>query len=139
MPEPALGELIGQLAGKLGELREQGRLRQRGGQRIRARGAGAKDKLTTADRVLTTVLYLRKLGTRDLLAQLFGVNTSTLTRAVHQVQPLLAEHGCTIPPSTARFRTLADVTAFLANSNSTKIKPTCWFSASLYELVHGRR
>ncbi|MEU5629910.1 ISAzo13 family transposase, partial [Streptomyces tendae] len=54
-----------------------------------------------------------------------GVNTSTLTRAVHQVQPLLAEHDCTIPPSTARFRTPADVTAFLADSRPTKIKPTC--------------
>ncbi|MCM2518195.1 ISAzo13 family transposase [Streptomyces griseoincarnatus] len=125
MPEPALDELVDQLTAKLDELRERGRLRQRGGERIRARGAGAKDKLTTADRVLVTVLYLRKLGTRYLLAQLFGVNTSTLTRAVHQVQPLLAEHGCTIPPSTARFRTPADVTAFLANSSPTKIKPAC--------------
>jgi alkanesulfonate monooxygenase SsuD/methylene tetrahydromethanopterin reductase-like flavin-dependent oxidoreductase (luciferase family) len=125
MPEPALDDLISQLDKKLDELREQGRLRQRGGQRIRARGAGAKDKLTTADRVLATVLHLRKLGTRDLLAQFFGVNTSTLTKAVHQVQPLLAEHGCTIPPSTARFRTPADVTAFLANNSTTKIKPTC--------------
>jgi hypothetical protein len=71
------------------------------------------------------VLYLRKLGTLDLLAQLFGVNTSTLTRAVHRVQPHLAEHGCTIPPSTARFRTPADVTAFLATSSPTRTKPTC--------------
>ncbi|WCN05152.1 ISAzo13 family transposase [Streptomyces sp. M92] len=125
MPEPALDELVDQLTQKLDESREQGRLRQRGGERIRSRGAGAKDKLTTADRVLATVLYLRKLGTRDLLAQLFGVNPSTLTRAVHQVQPLLAGHGCTIPPSTARFRTPADVTAFLANSSTTKIKPAC--------------
>ncbi len=125
MLEPALDELTNQLTGKIDELREQGRLRQRGGERIRARGAGAKDKLSAADRVLATVLYLRKLGTRDLLAQLFGVNTSTLTRAVHQVQPLLAEHDCTIPPSTARFRTPADVTAFLADSRPTKIKPTC--------------
>ncbi|WP_407289160.1 transposase family protein [Streptomyces sp. BP-8] len=98
MPEPALNELVDQLDQRLAELREQGRLQQRGGERIRARGAGAKDKLTTADRVLATVLYLRKLGTRDLLAQLFGVNGSTLTRAVRQVQPLLAEHGYTIPP-----------------------------------------
>ncbi|MBZ9645177.1 ISAzo13 family transposase [Streptomyces sp. PSKA30] len=125
MPEPALDELVDQLASKLDELREQGRFQQRGGQRIRARGAGAKDKLTTADRVLATVLYLRKLGTRDLLAQLFGVNGSTLTRAIHQVQPLLAEHGYAIPPSTARFRTPADVTAFLANSSSTEIKSAC--------------
>jgi hypothetical protein len=125
MPEPALDELIDRLARKLGESREQGRLRQRGGERIRARDAGAKDKLTTDDRVLATVLYLRELGTRGLLAQLFGVNTSTLTRAVHQVQPPLAEHGCTIPPSTARFRTPADVTAFLANSSPTETKPAC--------------
>ncbi|MCF1512532.1 helix-turn-helix domain-containing protein, partial [Streptomyces glomeratus] len=109
----------------LDQLREQGRLQRRGGERVRARGAGAKDKLTTADRVLATVLYLRKLGTRDLLAQLFGVNASTLTRAVHQVQPLLAKRGHTIPPSTARFHTPADVTAFLANSNPTKIKSPC--------------
>ncbi|WP_330457560.1 ISAzo13 family transposase [Streptomyces sp. NBC_00820] len=125
MPEPMLDELICQLDGKLDELRERGRLQQRGGERIRARGAGAKDKLTTADRVLATLLYLRKIGTRDLLAQLFGVNGSTLTRAVHQVQPLLAVHGCTIPPSTARFRTPADIAAFLANSSPTEIKPAC--------------
>ncbi|MFE4583406.1 ISAzo13 family transposase, partial [Streptomyces chartreusis] len=125
MPEPALDELINQLAQKLDELREHRRLQQRGGERIRARGAGAKAKLTTADRVLATVLYLRKLGTRDLLAQLFGVNGSTLTRAVHHVQPLLAKHGYTIQPSTARFRTPADVTAFLANSSTAEIKSAC--------------
>lgn len=125
MPEPALDELIHQLAQDLDELREQDRLQQRGGERIRARGAGAKDKLTTADRVLATVLYLRKLGSRDLPAQLFDVNGSTLTRAVHQVQPLLAEHGYTIPPSTARFRTPADVTAFLAKSSTAAIKSAC--------------
>lgn len=125
MSEPALDELVNHLAPRLDELREQGRLQQRGGERIRARGAGAKDKLTTTDRGPTTVLYLRKLGTRDLLAQLFGVNGSTLTRAVHQVQPLLAEHGYTIPPSTARFRTPADVTTFLASSSPTEIKSVC--------------
>ncbi|WP_237532779.1 transposase family protein [Streptomyces sp. SID8352] len=125
MPEPALDKLVEQLAPKIDELREQGRIQQRGGERIRARGAGAKDKPTAADRVLATVLYLRRLGTQDLLAQLFGVSGSTLTRAVHQVQPLLAEHVYTIPPSTARFRTPADVTAFLANSNPTEIKSAC--------------
>ncbi len=125
MTEPALEALVDQLSQRLDELREHGRSRQRGGDRIRARGAGAKDKLTTADRVLATVLYLRKLGTRDLIAQLFGVNGSTITRAVHQVRPLLAEHGHTVPPSTARFRTPADVTAFLANNSPTKIKSAC--------------
>ncbi|MGW8358938.1 ISAzo13 family transposase, partial [Streptomyces wedmorensis] len=126
MTEPALDELVEHLSQRLDELREHGRSQQRGGDRIRARGAGAKDKLTAADRILATVLYLRKLGTRDLIAQLFGVNASTITRAVHHVQPLLADHGYTVRPSTARFRTHADVTAFLANSsNPTEIKSAC--------------
>ncbi|GAA2641006.1 hypothetical protein GCM10009863_67770 [Streptomyces axinellae] len=125
MTEPALDELVDQLSQRLDELREHGRSQQRGGDRIRARGAGAKDKLTTADRVLATVLYLRKLGTRDLIAQLFGVNGSTITRAVRQIQPLLAGHGYTVRPSTARFRTPADVTAFLTNNSPTEIKSAC--------------
>lgn len=124
MTKPVLDELVSQLAQDLDEFREQGRLQQRGGERIRARGAGAKDKLTTADRVLATVLYLRKIGTRGLLAQPFGVNGNTLTRTVRQVQPLLAEHGHTIRPSTARFHTPADVTVFLAISNP-EIKSAC--------------
>ncbi|MFJ2093060.1 ISAzo13 family transposase [Streptomyces sp. NPDC087901] len=125
MTEPALDGLVEQLSQRLDELREHGRSQQRGGDRIRARGAGAKDRLTTADRVLATVLYLRKLGTRDLIGQLFGLNGSTITRAVHQVQPLLAENGHTIPPSTARFRTPADVTAFISSSRPTKINSAC--------------
>ncbi len=125
MTEPALDGLVEQVSQRLDELREHGRSQQRGGDRIRARGAGAKDRLTTADRVLATVLYLRKLGTRDLIGQLFGVNGSTITRAVHQVQPILAENGHTIPASTARFRTPADVTAFISSSRPTKINSTC--------------
>jgi transposase len=118
MPHQELDALVSQLTPALADRREHERLRQRGGERLHAPGAGAKDKLTVADRVLATVLYLRKLGTRDMLAQLFGVNGSTLTRAIHQVQPLLTEHGYTIPPSTARFRTPADVIAFLSTANT---------------------
>ncbi|MFF3591755.1 hypothetical protein ACFYYI_32060 [Streptomyces sp. NPDC002387] len=65
-----------------------------------------------------------ELGCRDLLAQLLKVNDSTLGRAVRHVA-LLANLGCMIPPSTARFRILADLTVFLANNNLTEIKSTC--------------
>ncbi|MFI9077160.1 transposase family protein [Streptomyces sioyaensis] len=74
------------------------------------------------------MLYLRKIGTHDLLAQLFGVTGSTLTRAIQEVRHLLATSGPTIPPSTARFRTPADVTAHLdryGNQQPRKIKPAC--------------
>lgn len=46
-----------------------------------------KDRPTAPDRVLATVLYLRKLGTRGTRAPLVGVNGSTLTRTVHLVRP----------------------------------------------------
>jgi hypothetical protein len=82
-----LSELVNQLVADLDELREQGRFRQRGSERIRTRGAGAKGKPTTTDRLLTTALYLRKLRTRDLLSQLFEVTGSTLTRAIQQSSP----------------------------------------------------
>lgn len=77
--------------------------------------------LRAAAETIAGRLHLREVGTRDLLAQLFGVNGSTLTRAMCRVRPLPAEHGHTVPPSTARFRTPADVTAFLAHSSPTEI------------------
>jgi hypothetical protein len=113
MSRRRLDTLTSELTVPLAQQREHNRHQRRGSQRRRAAGAGAKDSLAPADRILATILYLRKLGTQEFLAELFGVARSTLTRAVQEVQPLLAERGHTIPPSTARFRTPADVTAFL--------------------------
>ena len=70
------------------------------------------------------MLCLRRLGTHELMAELFGVTRSTLTRTVQDVQPLLAERDHAISPSTARFRTPADVRAFLApEATQPEIKP----------------
>ena len=90
------------------------RRQQRGGNRPRAWGASTKDKLSPADRILAAFLHQRKIGTQELLGQLFSVDRSTITNAFAEVRPLLEQHGHTIPASTARFRTPADVTAFLA-------------------------
>jgi hypothetical protein len=122
--DTVLNDLIPALA----EQREQLRHERRGGERRRTRGGGAKDKLSDADRILATVLYLRKIGTHNLLAQLFGVAGSTLTRAIQEVRPLLAKSGHTIPPSTARFRTPTDVATYLdryGNQPPRKIKSAC--------------
>jgi Rhodopirellula transposase. len=128
-----LDSLVGLLIPALAQRREPTRHERRGGKRRRTRGAGAKDKLSDADRILATVLCLRKIGTHDLLARLFGVTGSTLTRAVQAARPLLAEHGHAIHPSTARFRTPTDVAAHLDQYGThppKKIKPACQFSAS---------
>ncbi|WP_238450155.1 transposase [Micromonospora sp. 4G55] len=50
--------------------------------------------------------------THDVLAAWFGVDRSTITRAVGEIRPLLAERGCRVPGGV-RLPTLADVVAYL--------------------------
>ncbi len=75
-------------------------------------GAGAKHKLVFVDRLLATLVHLRHGATHDLLACWFGVDRSTITRAIREVRPLLAERGCTVAPGQ-RLRTLAEVIDYL--------------------------
>ena len=52
----------------------------------------------------------------------------TISRAVREVRPLRQTHGYQITASTARFRTPADITAYLARDaidSYSKIKPAC--------------
>ncbi|WP_073919461.1 helix-turn-helix domain-containing protein [Streptomyces sp. CB02009] len=71
-------------------------------------------------RLLATLVRLRHGATHDVLACWFGVDRSTITRAVGEVRPLLAERGCTIAAG-ARLRTLADVIEHLGSSGQTGI------------------
>lgn len=74
------------------------------------------------------MLCLRKIDTHDLLARLFAVTGSTLTRAVQEARPLFDEPDHAIQPSTARFSTPTDVAAHLDQYGSHsphKIKPAC--------------
>ncbi|WP_167537144.1 transposase family protein [Streptomyces venezuelae] len=89
-------------------------------QRKRAVGAGAKLRLVFVDRLLATLLHLRHGTTHDVLACWFGVDRSTITRAIGEVRPLLAERGCTVSPD-ARLRTLAEVVEHLGASGKTGI------------------
>jgi hypothetical protein len=120
-----LDDLIDTLTAPLAHLREQQRATRRGAQRRRAAGAGPKDKLTPAERILATVLYQRRLCTQAVLAALFAVDKGTIGRSVQEVSPLLDQLGHTITPSTARFPAPADLIAFLAEADtpSTEIKP----------------
>ncbi|AZQ75817.1 ISAzo13 family transposase [Streptomyces luteoverticillatus] len=126
MPRQQLSELIDALMPQL-ELQRERTLRiRRGHERLVAPGTGAKAKLTPADRILATVLHQRKLATMDLLGQLFGVTAMTISRANQEVRPLLETHGHHINASTARFRTPADITTFLApHPTQSEIKSAC--------------
>ncbi len=86
--------------------RHQARLASR--PRKRAVGAGAKHRLVFVGRFLATLVHLRHATTHHVLACWFGVDRSTITRAIAEVRPLLAERGCTISQGV-RLRTLAKV------------------------------
>ncbi|MFF3336242.1 transposase family protein [Streptomyces sp. NPDC002888] len=88
--------------------------------RRRAVGAGAKHKLVFVDRLLATLVHLRHGATHDVLACWFGVDRSTITRAIGEVRPLLAGRGCTVAPGI-RLRTLAEVVGHLGASGRTGI------------------
>ncbi|MCX4406768.1 transposase family protein [Streptomyces sp. NPDC059837] len=125
MTRQQLSELIDALTPELEVQREQVLRTRRGHERLVAPGTGAKAKLTPADRILVTVLHLRKLATMDLLGQLFGVTAMTISRARQEVRPLLEAHGHLVSASTARLRTPADVATFIApDPAKTMVKKT---------------
>ncbi len=91
--------------------------------RRRAVGAGARYRLVFLDRLLATLVRLRHGVTHDVLACWFGVSRSTVTRAVGEVRPLLAERGCTVEGGVG-LRTLADVIAHLGASGQLGLSAT---------------
>src|SRR5512132_1940224 len=60
-----------------------------------------------------TLVVLRFQLPHHALAVLYGVDRATITRAVHEIRPLLATRGFAIPRMPGvRLRTLADVVAY---------------------------
>ncbi|WP_406841821.1 transposase family protein (plasmid) [Streptomyces sp. AHU1] len=112
-----IAELVEEI-GPLWHERHQARLAARPRQRVV--GAGAKYRLVFVDRLLATLVHLRHGVTHDVLACWFGVDRSTITRAISEVRPLLAERGCTVSPDV-RLRSLAEVVDHLGASGTTGI------------------
>jgi hypothetical protein len=117
-----LGKLIAELAGPW-MAAEQDRLRgRRGHERMRAAGAGPDHQLAFTDRVIVTLVVLRFQLPHAVLAALYEVDRSTVTRAVREVRPLLAARGFAVPGEPGvRLRTLADVFAY-ASSRGVELR-----------------
>lgn len=114
-------EVIAELVAAIGPLwheRHQAVLAAR--PRQRAVGAGAKHRLVFVDRLLATLVHLRHGVTHDVLACWFGIDRSTITRAISEVRPLLADRGCSVAPDV-RLRTLAEVVDHLGATGQTGI------------------
>ncbi len=68
------------------------------------------------DRVIATLVVLRFQLPHAALALWYGVDRSTITRAVQEIRPLLAARGFAVPGEPGlRLRTLADVFAYAAS------------------------
>jgi hypothetical protein len=124
MSRQRLDDMIAELAGPQEAPREQARHQRRGTERRRAAGAGPRPGLTRADRILATVLYLRKLCTQAVPGELFAVDRSRITEAIRETRPLLEEHGYVITPATARFPAPSDLAAFPAAEISNQSAAT---------------
>jgi hypothetical protein len=106
-----LGRIVAELA-QPWLAAEESRLRdRRGHERERAAGAGPDHGLPFTDRVIVTLVCLRFQLPHGLLAALYGVHRSTVTRAVREIRPLLAARGFAVPEGQ-RLKTMADVFAY---------------------------
>jgi hypothetical protein len=111
-----LGALIEELA-PAWLAQQESRLRaRRGHDRLRAEGAGPRHDLPFADRVIATLVILRFQLPHAALAVFYGVHRATITRAVHEIRPLLAARRFVVPGQPGlRLATLADVFAYAAS------------------------
>ncbi|MGW0556776.1 transposase family protein [Streptomyces sp. NPDC002926] len=110
-----LGALIGELV-HAWMASEEGRLHNRRGRgRLRAVGAGPNHQLVFTDRIIATLVVLRFQLPHAALAVLYGVDRSMITRAVHEIRPLLAARGFAVAGHLdLRLRSLEDVFAYAA-------------------------
>lgn len=116
IPRRRLGKLIAELAGPWVAGQESQLRERRGHDRQRAAGAGPDHQLVFTDRVVATLVILRFQLPHAALALFYAVDRSTITRAVHEIRPLLAARGFATPQSPGlRLRTLADVFAYAAS------------------------
>jgi hypothetical protein len=120
MSRARLSALIAEMAAPWAASEEDRLLERRGHERERAAGAGPDHDLPFTDRLIATLVQLRLQLPHKALAVIYGVDRSTVTRAVREIRPLLAARGFAVPGEPGlRLRTLADVFAYSASRGVT--------------------
>ncbi|MGQ4425733.1 transposase family protein [Streptomyces violaceoruber] len=113
IPRAHVCELLEELAPKWQASRESALRERCGGDRRRAAGAGPSRKLVFVDRLLVTLVHLRLGLPHAALAELYGVDRSTVSGEIREFRPLLASRGFAVPGRPGvRLRTLEDVFAY---------------------------
>jgi transposase len=112
MSRQQLQEMVMSLALPHAAAIERRRHRRRGDDRLPGtRGGVFRQKITDAERILATVLYQRRLCTRQVLADLFEVSPRTIGNALTEVAPLLENHGYVAEAAKKKFATAASLLA----------------------------
>ncbi|MET9338207.1 ISAzo13 family transposase [Nonomuraea sp. NPDC003804] len=123
MTEAQLDDLARRLAPAQAARAEQRTFHQRGGERRRTKGAGSHSLLSNADRVLITVVYLRQICSQKVLSDLLEVSDFTIGYWIAETRKLLTEHQVTVPATTMRFTTAAQLRSFLDNDDVPAQRP----------------
>ncbi|MBO0875943.1 MAG: ISAzo13 family transposase [Pseudonocardia sp.] len=119
MSRPQLQQMCAQLAPAQAALAEQRKYLQRGGPRRQARGDHGRPLLTPADKVLITVVYLRRVCPQKVLVDLLGTNPVTIGQAIKQTRALMDEQKITVSQTPHYFSRAQDLRDWLDHGAAT--------------------
>lgn len=122
MSRAELRTLVERLAPRQAARAERLTHQRRGGPRQPgSRGGVFPQKISNSERVLLTVLHLRKRCTLDALAEALGdVSRSAIGAVVRETRPLLEQDGHLPPPAAVRYRTAAELLTSTAPPNPSR-------------------
>ena len=124
MSQQDLAALTRRLSARQAAETEGRKYLQRGAQRQPAARAGIfHEKITDAERVLATILGLRKTCSWEVIAELFQVSRRTIGSARARVGPLLEQDGCTITRAATRYHSAAALLAAVTAQQETPDTP----------------
>ncbi|WP_405970372.1 ISAzo13 family transposase [Streptomyces sp. NBC_00988] len=103
MTSPELVALCGKLAPAQAARAEQRKFQQRGGRRLQAPGAHGKPLLSNADRILVTVIYLRRVCSQKVLVDLLAINPVTIGQVIGETRTLIDAQKITISQTAHYF------------------------------------
>lgn len=103
MTSPELDELCALLAPTQAAQAEQRKFQQRGGRRLQALGAHGKPLLSNTDRILITVVYLRRVCPQKVLVDLLAINPVTIGKAIGETRTLMDAQKITVPQTAHYF------------------------------------
>jgi DNA-binding transcriptional regulator YdaS (Cro superfamily) len=103
MTASELDTLRDQLASAQAAQAEQRKFQQRGGRRLQAPGAHGRPLLSNADRILITVIYLRRVCSQKVLVDLLAINAVTIGKVIGETRTLLDAQKITVSQTAHYF------------------------------------